>query len=198
MEPIGGEGQHARYNRIHRRGVDTIISRTLRAIQHPNSATLDFAPCIQLLRKLFWALRSSVHDYAMAIQDRGPQVEAVAITFLILSWIAVSLRCYVKFYMLKLFKIDDWFAVLSLVWLVHFRNWIKLTARWVSFTFFCTVVLAGEKMGTGRHIQDIPKEDFSVAMMVRIHIHLIKVYRGSNSPSGGFVARFRTLQLLPW
>jgi hypothetical protein len=51
-------------------------------------------------------------------------------------------------------------------------------------------------MGTGRHIQDIPKEDFSVAMMVRIHIHLIKVYRGSNSPSGGFVARFRTLQLL--
>ena len=58
------------------------------------------------------------------------------------------------------------------------------------------MVLAGEKMGTGRHIQDIPKEDFSVAMMVRIHIHLIKVYRESNSPSGGFVARFRTLQLL--
>jgi hypothetical protein len=51
-------------------------------------------------------------------------------------------------------------------------------------------------MGTGRHIQDIPTEDFSVAMMVRIHIHLIKVYRGSNSPSGGFVARFRILQLL--
>jgi hypothetical protein len=36
-------------------------------------------------------------------------------------------------------------------------------------------------MGTGRHIQDIPKEDFSIAMMVRIHIHLIKVYRESNS-----------------
>jgi hypothetical protein len=58
------------------------------------------------------------------------------------------------------------------------------------------VVLTGEKMGTGRHIQDIPTVDFSVAMMVRIHIHLIKVYRGSNSPSGGFVARFLTLQLL--
>ena len=58
----------------------------------------------------------------MAIEDRGPQVEAVAITFLILSWIAVSLRCYVKFYMIKLFRIDDWFAVLSLVCLVRFRN----------------------------------------------------------------------------
>jgi hypothetical protein len=59
------------------------------------------------------------------------------------------------------------------------------------------VVLAGAQKGTGRHIQDISKEDFSAAMMVRIHIHLIKVYRGSNSYSGGFVARFRTLQLLP-
>ena len=58
------------------------------------------------------------------------------------------------------------------------------------------MVLTGEKTGTGRHIQDIPKEDFSIAMMVRIYIHLIKVYKGSNLPSGGIVARFRTLQLL--
>ena len=58
------------------------------------------------------------------------------------------------------------------------------------------MVLAGEKMGTGRHIQDISTKDFSVAMMVRTHIHLIKVSRGSNSYSGGFVARFRILQLL--
>jgi hypothetical protein len=57
------------------------------------------------------------------------------------------------------------------------------------------VVLTGEKMGTGRHIQNISKKDFSVAMMVRIYIYLIKVYK-SNSYSGGFVARFRTLQLL--
>jgi hypothetical protein len=51
----------------------------------------------------------------MAIEDRGPQVEAVAITFLTLSWIAVCLRCYVKLYMIKLFRINDWLAVLSLV-----------------------------------------------------------------------------------
>ena len=58
------------------------------------------------------------------------------------------------------------------------------------------MVLTGEKMGTGRHIQDISKKDFSVAMMVRTHIHLINAYRESNSYSGGFVARFRILQLL--
>jgi len=51
----------------------------------------------------------------MAIENRGPQVEAVAITFLILSWIAVGVRCYVKLFMTKLFRIDDWLAVISLV-----------------------------------------------------------------------------------
>ena len=58
------------------------------------------------------------------------------------------------------------------------------------------MVLAGEKMGTGRHVQDVSKEDFSVAMMVRIQVPLFKVYRGFNLHSGGFVARFHTLQLL--
>jgi len=50
----------------------------------------------------------------MAIDNRGPQVEAVATLFLILSWIAVGLRCYVKLFMTKLFKIDDWLAIASL------------------------------------------------------------------------------------
>lgn len=53
----------------------------------------------------------------MAIENRGPQVEAVAITFLTLSLIAVSLRCYVKFFIIRLFRIDDWLMVLSLVWI---------------------------------------------------------------------------------
>jgi hypothetical protein len=60
----------------------------------------------------------------MAVEDRGPQVQATAITFLTLAWIAVCLRCYVKLYMIQMFRINDWLAVLSLVWLVGcFRNW---------------------------------------------------------------------------
>jgi hypothetical protein len=55
-----------------------------------------------------------VDEFAMAIENRGPQVEAVATLFLILSWIAVGLRCYVKLFITKLFKIDDWLAVASL------------------------------------------------------------------------------------
>jgi hypothetical protein len=64
----------------------------------------------------FNCVRSYLHLYfAMAIENRGPQVEAVAITFLALSWVATILRCYVRFFMKKLFMIDDWFAVISLV-----------------------------------------------------------------------------------
>ena len=51
----------------------------------------------------------------MAIEDRGPQVEATAITFLTLAWITVCLRCYVKLYMIQMFRINDWLAVLTLV-----------------------------------------------------------------------------------
>jgi hypothetical protein len=50
----------------------------------------------------------------MAIEDRAPQLHAVLIPFIILSWIAVGLRCYVKLFMTKLFRIDDWLALAAL------------------------------------------------------------------------------------
>jgi len=51
----------------------------------------------------------------MAAKDRGPQLAAVAILFLTLTWIFVSLRCYVRTVMMKSFGMDDWLAVASLV-----------------------------------------------------------------------------------
>jgi hypothetical protein len=47
----------------------------------------------------------------MMAEDRGRQVAAVAILFLALSWVAVSLRCYVRTVMMKSFGADDWLAV---------------------------------------------------------------------------------------
>jgi hypothetical protein len=51
----------------------------------------------------------------MADDFRGPDIKAVAILFLALSWISVTLRCYVRVFMTKLFRIDDWLAVATLV-----------------------------------------------------------------------------------
>lgn len=55
----------------------------------------------------------------MATKDRGPEVAAVAILFLTLAWIFVTLRCYVRAAMMKSFGMDDWLAVAALVRSYH-------------------------------------------------------------------------------
>jgi hypothetical protein len=51
----------------------------------------------------------------MVKENRGPEVEAVAILFLTLAWISVSLRYYVRAVMMKSFGMDDWLAIVALV-----------------------------------------------------------------------------------
>jgi len=51
----------------------------------------------------------------MAIDNRGPLIAAVGILFLVLTWVAVSLRCYVRIFMIKSFGLDDWLSVAALV-----------------------------------------------------------------------------------
>jgi hypothetical protein len=51
----------------------------------------------------------------MANGERSADIKAVAILFLTLSWISVSLRCYVRLFLKKIFRVDDWLAVATLV-----------------------------------------------------------------------------------
>ena len=46
---------------------------------------------------------------------RSSSIKAVAIIFILLSWIFVGLRCYVRVFITKLFRVDDWLAVATLV-----------------------------------------------------------------------------------
>jgi hypothetical protein len=48
-------------------------------------------------------------------EDRGPEVEATAILFLVLAWVLVSLRCYVRGFLLRSFGLDDTLCVVALV-----------------------------------------------------------------------------------
>ncbi|KAF4628501.1 hypothetical protein G7Y89_g9653 [Cudoniella acicularis] len=84
----------------------------------------------------------------MAAENRGPQVEAVAILFLTLSWVFVSLRCYVRSVIMKSFGADDWLAAAALV----------------LFSLYCTFVLLGVRYGTGQHLDNLPKEDIPIAV----------------------------------
>jgi hypothetical protein len=51
----------------------------------------------------------------MAENNRGPEAAAVAILFLVTSWLAVMLRVYVRGVMTKSFGMDDYLAIVTLV-----------------------------------------------------------------------------------
>jgi hypothetical protein len=51
----------------------------------------------------------------MATEDRGPQVMTVGILFLILTWALTILRSYVRISITRLFRSDDWLALVTLV-----------------------------------------------------------------------------------
>lgn len=45
------------------------------------------------------------------MDNRGPQLLAVNIVFWILTWLALSLRVYVRGFLRRAFGIDDWLMV---------------------------------------------------------------------------------------
>lgn len=52
---------------------------------------------------------------ANSTDDRSSAVRAVGIIFVIFAWFFVGLRCYVRISMTRLFRIDDWLAVITTV-----------------------------------------------------------------------------------
>ncbi|KAF1814766.1 hypothetical protein P152DRAFT_391370 [Eremomyces bilateralis CBS 781.70] len=76
------------------------------------------------------------------MEDRGPQVVVIFTTFLALTWISVSLRCYVRLRIVRLFALDDWLAVATLV----------------LYTLFCGFGLDSVGHGGGRHHADLSRD----------------------------------------
>jgi hypothetical protein len=86
------------------------------------------------------------------MEDRGPELLGVIITFLVLSWITVLARCYVRAVMIKAFALDDWLILLTLGF----------------FTVYSGLVLDGIRWGCGRHMKDLPVRNRVNAMHVSI------------------------------
>ncbi|OCK82007.1 hypothetical protein K432DRAFT_294167 [Lepidopterella palustris CBS 459.81] len=78
------------------------------------------------------------HDNA-ALATRGQQEKAVAIAFLVATWIFVLLRVLVRTYVIRNFGWDDATMVLANI----------------LFTFYCISVLVVEAHGGGTHLTDI-------------------------------------------
>lgn len=84
----------------------------------------------------------------MAIENRGPQLQAACITLVTAAIISTALRCYVRIRLVKNFGFDDWCMLAALT----------------SFILFVTCALIGVHYGTGRHHADLANEDIVQAM----------------------------------
>ncbi|KAK3940935.1 hypothetical protein QBC46DRAFT_113282 [Diplogelasinospora grovesii] len=80
---------------------------------------------------------------ATGMEDRGPELSAVNISFLVVAVIAISLRCIVRVGIVKAFGIDDWLMAFAAC----------------SFVVYCACSTTGVHYGTGRHTDDLPVAD---------------------------------------
>jgi len=74
------------------------------------------------------------------VQDnRGPEMLGVTVSFLVLMWVTVSARCYVRIKIINAFAVDDWLAVATLLLM----------------TGYGALILAAVKEGCGHHESDL-------------------------------------------
>ncbi|KAI0180439.1 hypothetical protein GGR52DRAFT_243924 [Hypoxylon sp. FL1284] len=95
----------------------------------------------------------------MALDDRGPQLAAVALCFLGLATLTVALRCYVRVFILKAFQVEDWLAVTTMA----------------CFLAYVTIVMQSISYGAGKHIGDVDVEDIPLALKSRWAAELVYV-----------------------
>src|ERR1700683_1765265 len=60
-------------------------------------------------------LKIEIDMMTYSSNSRPLKVEIISIVFLVVSWIAVLLRCYVRRWISRAFRIDDWLILLSVV-----------------------------------------------------------------------------------
>ncbi|KAH8704334.1 hypothetical protein GQ44DRAFT_732482 [Phaeosphaeriaceae sp. PMI808] len=82
------------------------------------------------------------------MDDRSGEVIGVAVTFFVLTWFTVGLRCYVRTFLVKAFGIDDKIMVATLC----------------LFTAYLSCQLGGAAHGTGQHREAITDANAQIAL----------------------------------
>jgi hypothetical protein len=88
----------------------------------------------------------------MANNGKRDEVLTIGIFFLVLTWIAVSLRCWVRTSMVRAFGKDDW----------------TMLGTQLLFTSYIACQLGGVVYGTGRHLKDLEYSRAERALSVRL------------------------------
>ena len=80
--------------------------------------------------------------------DRSEEVHAIGIVFLVVPLITVLARCYVRICMIKNFAVDDWLAVVTMVFLAAYAG----------------LIIGGASTGVGKHEAELTLNQKIVSM----------------------------------
>ncbi|KAL5377372.1 hypothetical protein DPSP01_009869 [Paraphaeosphaeria sporulosa] len=83
------------------------------------------------------------------MEGRGNEVLAVAILFLVLTWLTMSLRIYVRGFMLRTWGNDDW----------------VMLATVLIFTVYLGFQMVAAAHGTGQHRNNLSDQDAKIALL---------------------------------
>ncbi|KAI1337689.1 hypothetical protein F5Y15DRAFT_389960 [Xylariaceae sp. FL0016] len=97
-------------------------------------------------------MMSNGTTYAEMMRNgRGPELAAVTISLLVLSWISVGLRAYTASVILKRFNSEDWLAALTLL----------------CYSTYSALLLFGVHFGLGAHVVDVSLENRPKALFFK-------------------------------
>ncbi len=110
----------------------------------------------------------------MALDDRGPQLAAVTLFFVSLAALTVTLLCFVRLFILKVFQVEDWLAVASMVNKPTLplegggQLLMELGANRdkASFVAYTAIVMHTISYGAGKHLAAVPVEHIPLALKV--------------------------------
>lgn len=85
-----------------------------------------------------------------SLENRGPQLQVVAIVFVTMAIFSFTMRAFVRAKMVKGFGLDDWL----------------MASATLTFSTYIACVLGGVHYGTGRHFTDIALPDAEKALEV--------------------------------
>lgn len=121
----------------------------------------------------FWCKKM---DYSQSTDNRGPQIVAVTVALLVLSIVAVGLRCFVRASLTKSFQADDWLMVLALVssTVESVRYALQhLTTAQALFILSSAFILVGVHYGVGRHNASLSPNNATLALKVRTSTQML-------------------------
>jgi hypothetical protein len=102
-------------------------------------------------------------------EGNGPGLVVSCVVPLFFTWVFSIIRVYVRWVMLKIWKIEDWFFVASQVHIISlplFREIVLIEDTQATFTILAVCALITAVYGNGQHLLSLKPVDIPIAMQV--------------------------------